>query len=69
MSRTTITIPTALIDELMPLVHAKTKTEAAIIALKEEVRRKKIERIKAAAGTIEFTMTADEMRHGDHRLG
>ena len=41
MSRTTITLPNALIDELMSTVAAKSKTEAVIKAIKDEIRMKK----------------------------
>ncbi len=69
MSRITITIPNTLIDELMSEVKAKSKTEAVITAIKDEIRLKKKERIKSMAGKMEFTKTADELRHGDKRLG
>ena len=68
MSRITITIPNDLIDELLSVIKAKSKTEAVIKAIKNEIRRKKKENIKNLAGNIEF-MDAGELRHGDERLG
>lgn len=68
MSRATITIPNDLLTELMSMVKAKRKTEAVVIAIKEEIRLKKQEKIKAMAGKMEFTASADELRHHDERL-
>ncbi|MFA4918512.1 MAG: hypothetical protein WC581_04585 [Thermodesulfovibrionales bacterium] len=69
MSRTTITIPQSLIDELMSEVKAKSKTEAVIKAIRDEIRLKKKEKIKMMAGKMEFTKSAEELRHKDERLG
>lgn len=69
MARTTITLPQDLLTELMSLVKARSKTEAVITAIKDEIRLRKLERIKAMAGKMEFTAGADELRHGDRRLG
>ena len=68
MSRATITLPSDLLDELMRMVPAKSKTEAVMIAIKEEIRLKKIEKIKNMAGAMEFVSEAEELRHGDVRL-
>lgn len=69
MSRTTITLPGDLIEELMSVLKAKNKTRAVIEAIKNEIRVKKKERIKEMAGKMEFIMSAEELRHRDRRLG
>ena len=69
MSRTTITIPQSLIDELMSEVKAKNKTEAVMNAIRDEIRLRKKEKIKMMAGKMEFTKSAEELRHKDKRLG
>lgn len=69
MSRITITLSNDLVEELMHEIKAKSKTEAVIIAIKDEIKLKKKEKIKAMAGKMEFTKSADELRHGDRRLG
>jgi Arc/MetJ family transcription regulator len=69
MTRTTITLPGDLVDELMAEVKAKSKTEAVIKAVMDEIRARKKEKIKAMAGKMEFTKPADELRHRDKRLG
>jgi len=69
MSRITITLTNSLVDELLKEVKAKSKTEAVIMAIKDEIKLRKKKRIKAMAGKMEFTKTAEELRHGDERLG
>jgi len=69
MPRATVTLPQDLLTELMSLVGAKSKTEAVLTAVKDEIRQRKLSRIKAMAGKMEFTATAEELRHGDNRLG
>ncbi len=69
MSRTTITLPSSLLDELMTEIKAKSKTDAVITAIRDEIRIKKQERIKAMAGAMSFMKTAEQLRHGDKRLG
>jgi len=69
MQRTTITLPSDLVNELVEVVAAKSKTEAVITAIQDEIRRRKKDRIKALAGQLEFTRNAEELRHDDHRLG
>jgi len=53
----------------METVDAKSKTDAVIKAIKHEIRMGKIEKIKKMAGEMEFVKTAEEIRHGDKRLG
>jgi len=69
MVRTTITLPQDLLTELMSLLQTRTKTEAVITAIRDEIRLRKLERIKSMAGKLEFTVEADVLRHGDCRLG
>ncbi len=69
MSRITITLPNELIDDLLSVIEAKSKTEAVIKAIKDEIMQKKKEKIKNLAGKLDFDMSADELRHGDERLG
>ena len=69
MSRATITLPNDLLAELMETVDAKSKTDAVIKAIRHEIRMKKVEKIKKMAGKMEFVKTAEELRHGDNRLG
>jgi metal-responsive CopG/Arc/MetJ family transcriptional regulator len=69
MQRTTITLPADLVNELVSAVSARSKTEAVIIAIQDELRHRKKERIKNLAGKGDFTLNAEELRHDDQRLG
>ncbi|RMG88404.1 MAG: DUF2191 domain-containing protein [Candidatus Dadabacteria bacterium] len=69
MDKTTVTLPRELVDELVSLVGARCKREAVLQAIREEIRRRKRDRIRGVAGQLEFDLTADELRHEDHRTG
>jgi len=69
MARATVTLPQDLLTELLSLVDAKSKTEAVITAIKDEIRLRRAARIKGMAGQMEFVAGAEELRHGDRRLG
>ena len=69
MQRATITLPSDLLDELVGITHARSKTEAVMAAIKAEIRSRKLKTIKSMAGKLEFTQTASDLRHGDERLG
>ncbi len=62
-------MPNSLLDELMSEIEAKSKTEAVIKAIKDEIRLKKTEKIKSMAGKMEFIKSADKLRHENERLG
>jgi len=51
--RTTLTIDARLVDEVIEVSSAKTKTRAVTIALEEYVRRSKISRLRAMLGKID----------------
>lgn len=61
--RATVTIEKDKLDELVKETKSKSKASAVKIAINEYLRKKKIERIKSMKGKMEFTMTADDIRH------
>jgi hypothetical protein len=61
--RATVTIEKDKLDELLKETKSRSKTSAVKIAIDEYLRKKKIEKIKSMKGKLEFTMTADELRH------
>lgn len=69
MGRTTVTLPAHLVRQLIDLTGRRTKTAAVRLAVEEEIRRRRLERLRKAVGTLQFDLTAEETRHGDHRLG
>lgn len=66
--RSTITLPEAKLTELVQLTGAKNKTQAVIIAIDDEIKAKKLARIKQLAGKLDFE-DAENLRHKDERLG
>ncbi len=50
MKRTTITLPAALVEDLLQLLSAKNKTQAVTQAVHESIKRKKMEVLKNLAG-------------------
>ncbi len=61
--RATVTIEKDILDELLKETKAKSKASAVKKAIDEFLRKKKIERIKAMKGKLDFDLTADEIRH------
>lgn len=50
--RTTLRLDDGLVQELMKITEAKTKTEAIHLAISEFIRRKKIEGLLALEGKV-----------------
>ena len=69
MRRTSITLPQEMVDELVEATGAGSKTRAVTLAVEEELRKRKLENIKGMAGKLAFDIEAEELRHGDERLG
>lgn len=61
--RATVTIEKDKLDILLKETRSRSKASAVKIAIDEYLKRKKIEKIKSMKGKLEFTMTADEIRH------
>ena len=61
--KTTLNIPEDLVKTAMALSRHRTKTETVIVALQEYVRLKKIEKILAHEGTLQFENTWEKSRH------
>lgn len=61
--RATVTIERDKLDKLLRETKSRSKASAVRVAIDEYLRRKKIEKIKSMKGKLEFTMTADEIRH------
>ena len=61
--RTTVTIEQDILEELLKETKAKSKASAVKVAIREYLRRAKIEKIKSMKGKLEFDITADEIRH------
>jgi len=61
--KTTLNIPDDLVSKTMQLSGSKTKTGAIVTAMKEYVRRKKLENIMKLEGTLQFSDDWEKARH------
>jgi len=61
--KTTLNIPEALLKTAMSLSKNKTKTSTVIVALKEYVRKKRIEKILEYQGKLQFEEIWKKTRH------
>jgi Arc/MetJ family transcription regulator len=61
--KTTLNIPDDLIKTAMSLSRISTKTEAVVVALREYIRKKKIEKILEQEGKLQFDETWEKSRH------
>ncbi len=69
MKRATVTLPKEMLDELLQVTNAKSKAQAVRWAVEDEIKARKIKKIKKSAGLLRFTKGAEELRHDDKRLG
>jgi Arc/MetJ family transcription regulator len=60
--RTTLDIPDSLLDEARQRLGFKSKTDTVILALKELVRRQRLDELKALLGTIDLDIDLEESR-------
>jgi Arc/MetJ family transcription regulator len=67
--KTTVTIEKAVVEELVRETKARSQSEAVGIAAREEIKRRKRQRLLHLAGRIDFDSEAETLRHGDSRLG
>jgi len=61
--KTTLNIPEDLIETAMSLSKHRTKTETIIVALREYIRQKKIEKILENEGQLQFEDSWKKIRH------
>jgi metal-responsive CopG/Arc/MetJ family transcriptional regulator len=61
--RSTVTLDKARLDRLLEETHCRSKASAVSIAIDSYLKKKKIEKIKSMKGKLEFTLSAEEIRH------
>lgn len=61
--RTSVNLPDDLLTEAIKLSKEKTRTATIIAALKEYIRTRRVERLIARRGRLEFT---DHWKRGRH---
>ena len=60
--RTTLDLPPDLVNEARSALGYTSKTDTVIFALKEVVRRSRLDHLKALMGRIEFEFDPTELR-------
>ncbi|MGH7332056.1 MAG: type II toxin-antitoxin system VapB family antitoxin [Candidatus Rokuibacteriota bacterium] len=60
--RTTLDIPKELIEEARRLLGFKSKTDTVVVSLRELIRRRKIEELRALLGKIELDVDVGASR-------
>lgn len=65
--RTTLELPVDLIDEARAVVGFKSKTDTVVFALREVVRRSKMDDLKALISRIDYTFDPTHIRRRERR--
>lgn len=65
--RTTLDLPEELVEEARAALGYKSKTDTVVFALKEIVRRDRIEELKDLIGKIQFEFDPMEIREKGRR--
>jgi Arc/MetJ family transcription regulator len=65
--RTTLDIPEPLIEEARQTLGFKSKTDTVVLALKELIRRRRIEELKALMGKVRLDIDLRKSRRRPSR--
>lgn len=65
--RTTLDLPEALINEARALLGFTSKTDTVVFALREVVRRSRIDDLKALMGAVDFEFEPMKLRRKERR--
>jgi len=65
--RTTLDLPVELVDEARDALGYTSKTDTVIFALREVVRRRRVEELKDLLGRVEFEFDPAELRERERR--
>jgi Arc/MetJ family transcription regulator len=65
--RTTLDLPAELVEQARTAVGFKSKTDTVIFALREVVRRQRLEELKTLMGNITFEFDPSDVRARDRR--
>jgi Arc/MetJ family transcription regulator len=63
--RTTLIIPDGLVEEARAAIGFTSKTDTVTFALREVVRRSRVQDLKALIGTVTYDVDPAEMRNKD----
>lgn len=63
--RTTLVLPEGLVDEARQALGYTSKTDTVVFALREVVRRSRLEELKSMMGRVRFEFDPSELRKKD----
>jgi hypothetical protein len=63
--RTTLDLPMTLVDEARTTLGFKSKTDTVVFALREVIRRGRVDALKSLMGRITFEFDPAELRRKD----
>ena len=66
--RTTLHLPVALLDEARTALGFKSKTDTVVYALREVVRRSRVDELKDLVGRVQFKFNPTDLRKKERRL-
>lgn len=65
--RTTLDLPDALVEEARSALGYTSKTDTVVFALREVVRRTRIDELKALMGHVDFEFDVTRLRRNERR--
>jgi hypothetical protein len=66
--RTTLDIPEPLLEEARALLQFKSKTDVVVFSLRELVRRRRVDELKAMMGSIDLDVDVSRARRRPARV-
>ena len=66
--RTTLHLPVALLEEARTALGFKSKTDTVVYALREVVRRSRVDELKDLVGRVQFEFDPADLRKKERRL-
>jgi len=66
-TRTTLDLPMGLVEEARDAIGFKSKTDTVVFALKEVVRRARVEDLKALIRRVDFELDPTKLRELDRK--
>jgi Arc/MetJ family transcription regulator len=67
--RTTLDLPDSLVDSARATLGFKSKTDTVVFALREVIRRGRVDELKDLMGRVTFEFDPTELRKKDRRRG
>ena len=67
--RTTLDLPSGLVEEARSALGYTSKTDTVVFALREVIRRGRLDQLKSLMGKVDFDVDPRELRRKERRRG